>query len=280
MAAHRYWRLVGFAVAGAGPLELSEVQLYAGGARVGATVVPSCPFAPASGTLADLIDGLATGVVSWPASVHRAPGFALVWDLTGSGADVDALRLGSGSGAGVFPTDLLLQWSDDANAWSTLAVANSIAYPGSYAMTAASTGSGDPTFGNNRILPSTPNPWTGFRQTFPLPAQWSGSVPINGAASSHLREYAFFDAYHGGLGIIYGTVKEKNTPANTPLRRKVWLMDERSGLVIRETWSDAATGAYEFRSIKQGTPYTVLAYDHAHNYRAFAGDNLLPDPMP
>ncbi|WP_246881325.1 LamG domain-containing protein [Acidovorax sp. JG5] len=88
------------------------------------------------------------------------------------------------------------------------------------------------------------------------------------------------DVEHGGLGIIYGTVKEKNTPANTPLRRKVRLMDERSGLVVRETWSDAATGAYEFRGIKQGVPYTVLAYDHAHNYRAFAGDNLLPDPMP
>lgn len=88
------------------------------------------------------------------------------------------------------------------------------------------------------------------------------------------------DVYYGGLGVIAGTVEAKGTPANTPLRRRVVLIDERSRSAIRETWSDAATGAYEFRSIKQGVPYTVLAYDHAHNYRAFAGDNLLPDPMP
>lgn len=116
-----------------------------------------------------------------------------------------------------------------------------------------------------------------------IPASFFESASATGAAFS-TREAASLqlarDVEHGGLGTIYGTVKEKNTPANTPLRRKVRLMDERSGLVIRETWSDAATGAYEFRGIKQGMPYTVLAYDHAHNYRAVIADNLLPEVLP
>lgn len=94
------------------------------------------------------------------------------------------------------------------------------------------------------------------------------------------RAVFFIDLQYGGIGTVYGTVKEKNTPANTPLRRKVRLIDERSGIVIRETWSDAVTGAYEFRGVKQGVPYTVLAYDHEHNFRAFAADNLLPDVLP
>lgn len=117
---------------------------------------------------------------------------------------------------------------------------------------------------------------TGFRSLAPVEATDAlGLRNLNRAQVLGAR-----NMYFGGNGSIYGTVKEKNTPANTPLRRKVWLLDERSGQVIRETWSDAATGAYEFRGIKQGTPYTVLAYDRAHNYRAVAGDNLLPDPMP
>lgn len=81
------------------------------------------------------------------------------------------------------------------------------------------------------------------------------------------------DMYYGGLGTITGTVKEKNTPANTPLRRRVLLIDEASRMTIRETWSDAATGNYEFRGVKQGVKYTVISYDHLHNYRAVIADN-------
>lgn len=93
-------------------------------------------------------------------------------------------------------------------------------------------------------------------------------------AHGHLREFPFFDVFNGGIGLITGTVKEKSLPANVPLARKVWLMDEASGMVIRETWSDATTGNYEFRGVKQGVKYTVLAYDYTHTYRAVVADNL------
>ena len=81
------------------------------------------------------------------------------------------------------------------------------------------------------------------------------------------------DMYYGGLGIITGSIKEENTPANTPLRRRVLLIDEASRMTIRETWSDAITGNYEFRGVKQGVKYTVISYDHLHNYRAVIADN-------
>ena len=84
---------------------------------------------------------------------------------------------------------------------------------------------------------------------------------------------AFLDSYNGGSGIVVGTVKEKNTPANTPLHRRVLLVDEASRIAIRETWSDPITGAFEFRGVKQGVKYSTISYDHLHNYRAVIADN-------
>ena len=81
------------------------------------------------------------------------------------------------------------------------------------------------------------------------------------------------DAYYGGRGTIAGTVKEKATPSNVPLRRRVVLIDERSRIAIRETWSDAVTGAFEFRNLKQGMKYSTISYDHTNAYRAVIADN-------
>jgi hypothetical protein len=78
--------------------------------------------------------------------------------------------------------------------------------------------------------------------------------------------------YFGGIGQVSGSVKEKGTP-DAPLHRKVWLIVQNSGMVIRETWSNATTGAYEFRDIRQGVPYTVIAFDYTGTYRAVIADN-------
>lgn len=118
------------------------------------------------------------------------------------------------------------------------------------------------------------SPFAHVRQSSPFPLHLLPEVALpNTAVAGHLRETQFFDAYNGGVGMIYGTTKEKNTPANTPLRRRVLLIDEASRMTIRETWSDAATGNYEFRGVKQGVKYTVISYDHLHNYRAVIADN-------
>lgn len=100
----------------------------------------------------------------------------------------------------------------------------------------------------------------------------SGRLP-DSAATGHLREYTFMDAYNGGIGVMFGTVKEKNSPANMPLHRRVLLIDEASRMTIRETWSDAVTGEFEFRGVKQGVKYSTISYDHLHNYRAVIADN-------
>lgn len=83
------------------------------------------------------------------------------------------------------------------------------------------------------------------------------------------------DQLDGGYWRIVGTVAEKALPNNTPLQRRVVLIDERSHRVIRETWSDAA-GNYAFNDISGGRTYTVLTYDHTGLYRAVIADNLSP----
>lgn len=82
------------------------------------------------------------------------------------------------------------------------------------------------------------------------------------------------DMEYSGCGCIASTVMRKNMPANTPLRRRVRLIHERSGLPIRETWSDPVTGTYRFEYIDEKETYTVVSYDHLRNYRAVIADNL------
>lgn len=98
-------------------------------------------------------------------------------------------------------------------------------------------------------------------------------LKVNGAPQAHDQE-------DWGLSRIVGTVKEKSTPTNTPLRRRVRLHYEKSGRMVRETWSDAATGAYSFDNIRGDQTYFVVSFDHTLNYRAVIADNLAPEAMP
>ena len=84
------------------------------------------------------------------------------------------------------------------------------------------------------------------------------------------------DAIFLGVGVVSGTVKEKASPANVPLVRKVLLLDESTNLIMRETWSEPITGNYAFTHLPLGRRYTVISYDYTLNYRAVVADNLEP----
>jgi hypothetical protein len=77
-----------------------------------------------------------------------------------------------------------------------------------------------------------------------------------------------------GIGQISGTVKEKSTPVNTPLARRVVLLLEPSLQPVAETVSDAGTGAYIFQYVSLDKAFSVVAYDHLLNYRAEIANNL------
>ena len=109
-------------------------------------------------------------------------------------------------------------------------------------------------------------------------------VPSSGAAAPYsgpklLALQKSGDYIHGGKGFIPGTVEEKATP-NIPLRRRVRLHRDVDGLMVRETWSDAVTGAYTFTGINPAYTYHAIAFDYARNYRAVIADNLTPEVAP
>ena len=108
-------------------------------------------------------------------------------------------------------------------------------------------------------------------------ASAGAAAPYSGPKLLSLQKSG--DYIHGGVGVITGTVEEKAIP-NRPLRRKVRLHRDVDGLMLRETWSDAMTGAYVFTDINPAYTYTVIAYDYARNYRAVGADNLTPEVLP
>jgi hypothetical protein len=80
-----------------------------------------------------------------------------------------------------------------------------------------------------------------------------------------------------GRGRVRGTVKV--TP-NTPVYRKVRLIREHDGVVIREQFSHPVTGSYDFKFIDELQKWTVVSYDYEKLYRAVIADNLTPELMP
>jgi len=88
-----------------------------------------------------------------------------------------------------------------------------------------------------------------------------------------------FDMQYGGAGRIFGTVKVDSSP-DVPVYRRVWLMNQRDAVIIRETWSDETTGEYEFTNIDESQKYSVISFDHTNNFRAVIADSVVPELMP
>ena len=78
--------------------------------------------------------------------------------------------------------------------------------------------------------------------------------------------------FDSGPGQITGTTK--NTPA-TPVRRRVRLHEQSSGRIVRETWSDATTGAYTFHNLRL-TKYYITYFDHTNQYQAIVVADVTP----
>jgi hypothetical protein len=84
------------------------------------------------------------------------------------------------------------------------------------------------------------------------------------------------DVGDGGVLRIVGSTK--NTPDH-PVSRRVRLHDQRTGRVVRETWSDPVTGAYSFDWIRAGL-YYVTSFDHTNTYGGVIETDVTPEPMP
>ncbi|RYE43848.1 MAG: LamG domain-containing protein [Hyphomicrobiales bacterium] len=88
------------------------------------------------------------------------------------------------------------------------------------------------------------------------------------------------DMQFGGPGRIWGTTKTKGTSANVPTKARVVLLHQRSKLPVRETWSDPATGAFEFVGMDTRQDFLTLAEDAGGSFRPVAASRLVPEVQP
>lgn len=114
-------------------------------------------------------------------------------------------------------------------------------------------------------MPGTRNAEPGRISAYPV-----GTTSAGDGSLIPLR----LDLQDGGTVSVTGTVKRKGDPVDVPLRRRVRLYNESDRRFVRETWSDAVTGAFVFPDLKAGAVYTAMAYDHENNYRALVIDNI------
>lgn len=131
MASARYWRLVGLSTVGGGDLELSELHLYDGATRVGASVTPTCSHAPAAGALANLTDDDLDTTCRFDAAAVRSGGFFIEWDFGGSPTQVNMVRPGSSTDRAAYLAGATLQYRSAASdVWTTVAQLGQFDWPG------------------------------------------------------------------------------------------------------------------------------------------------------
>lgn len=81
-------------------------------------------------------------------------------------------------------------------------------------------------------------------------------------------------AEDGGTGALVTGVDGNQIQ---PLRRRVRLLQRLTARLVREAWSNPATGAYEFTGLKD-QDYLVIVDDYALVYNAVAADAVRPTP--
>lgn len=82
--------------------------------------------------------------------------------------------------------------------------------------------------------------------------------------------------FDSGPGTITGTAKNIATPDNTPVFRRIRLHEQISGRFVRETWSEATTGAYRFTGLRV-TRYYIVGFDHTGTHSGVIETDVTPE---
>ena len=221
--------------------------------RVDQHAVLTSSYAPLTGSTADLQAETPSQRVQFDGQA----GLSLHW-VFADDVQIDSIRFGAGLLEASFVHSPVLQYSHDGVAWTTLEerLGYQVVWPGSMAL-------------------------GGIGET--VPAKTRGTrAPVNkvvlfeAAAFKASCATAFtLDVEDGGTGVLYGTVSRLVVATTSLLGRRVRLHEQRSGRLIRETWSDPVTGAYRFEDLKVGPEYCAIAFDHERQNFAVAADGQL-----
>jgi hypothetical protein len=268
MTAHRYWRL-NVPPLGGYSIDIAELQLRT---AIGGVSVASGGVASGGAIIAGVAANAFDGSTATTCVMNNVGGW-LAYDF-GAGNAQDIVEIAITVGATT--TAVIggsLEYSDDAVSWfPRLAFAGQMG-PG---------GVGPWPPSSTRVFAALWDaPGNARAVSTPAPSMVMARPPIEQHITASTRlvvPRGLIDALDGGTYRISGTLKTKGTP-DAPVMRRVYLFDHASWRVVRDQWSDPATGAYSFDWIRMGK-FFVVAFDYLQDYRAVIADNLTPEPMP
>lgn len=188
-------------------------------------------------------------------------GLSLNW-VFADDVQIDSIRFGAGLLESSFVHSPVLQYSHDGVAWTTLEerLGYQVAWPGPMTL--------------GGIGETVPAKTRGTR------APTNKVVLFDAAAFKASCATAFtLDVEDGGIGVVYGAVSKEAVNESMPVWRRVRLHEQRSGRLIRETWSDSVTGVYSFSGLKIGPEYCAIAFDHEGQFTGVVADRLQAEVM-
>lgn len=246
MAAHKYWRALGFTPATPETLEISEFHLYSGTTRVDASATLTANAAP-SGALANLKDD-ATGTGCYWAAGGSA--VVLTWTFP-TAQSVDGVVVGARTTIARWPTALQLH-------------------------------GGDVTTGTGPSPEYVEHQWYGLGR-FISAAKTGILRPLSSNPHKALKTKDLLIC--PGIGRIPFEIVKEVVPATTPKTytpqwAKVRLERDIDGKVIREEWSDPVTGLGVFENLDENFTYTLTAIYPDSGLRAVIADRIVPEGAP
>lgn len=100
--------------------------------------------------------------------------------------------------------------------------------------------------------------------------------PPNNFGATLLNPRGSVNLLFGGDGQFNNPLNDPITLDNVPYRTRLRVFEERSGILIREAWSNE-DGTWTIPYLNRNLTYLVVCYDAT--YPALAYDHQTPDPM-
>lgn len=263
MAAHRYWRLHVSRTGGANSTSIGELVLATspGGAQAATGGTASASSTNGANAASRAFDGTTSAANYWLSAPTMTGGYGaeyLQYDMgVGGGIDVVEVRLyfnGTNTGSTSYPSNFALLYSDDGIKWTLQRAWSELVF----------------TNGATKTLDATALPSNQIFNRVVLRRDYRYNAAANsGSAPSVLRvlQHRLI-----GFGVRHATAPTAKTPwsgvyyiagsttvLGEPYARRVDLVDQRSGLLVR-TFYTKADGAFLFDQIGPG-PWTLVGVD-------------------
>lgn len=266
MAAHRYWRMYISRTGGATSTSVGELVLATApsGAQAATGGTASASSTNGVNAASRAFDGTTSSANFWQSATSGMPGGLgqeyLQYDMgVGGGIDVVEVRLyfnGSTSGSTTYPSNFALLYSDDGIKWTLQRAWSELSF----------------TNGETKTLDATALPSNQIFNRVVIRRDYRYNAAANSGPAptvSRVLPHRLF-----GFGVRHATAPVVITPwsgryfiagsttvLGMPFARRVDLVDQRSGLLVR-TFFTKADGAFLFDWIGPG-PWTLVGVDNS-----------------